>query len=102
MATTPGWCTGLDLVDFPTIAGFETDYPVSTMRQASRRFWRIGLSRPVKVVFMAHRNNLQADALKLVAKKLQPSLAVEGRMSSPRPPGSGSIRARASLDSWRR
>ena len=79
MAATPGWCTGLDLVDFPTIAGFETDYPVSTMRQASRRFWRIGLSRPVKVVFMAYRNNLQADALKLVAKKLQPSLAVEGR-----------------------
>ena len=58
LATTPGWCTGLDLVDFPTIAGFETDYPVSTMRQASRRFWRIGLSRPVKVVFMAYRNNL--------------------------------------------
>ena len=28
---------------------------------------------------MAYRNNLQADALKLVAKKLQPSLAVEGR-----------------------
>ena len=71
--------TGLDLVDFPTIAGFETDYPVSTMRQASRRSWRIGLSRPVKVVLMAYRNNLQADALKLVAKKLQPSLAVEGR-----------------------
>ena len=71
--------TGLDLVDFPTIAGFETDYQVSTMRQASRRSWRIGLSRPVKVVFMAHRNNLQTDALKLVAKKLQPSLAVEGR-----------------------
>ena len=56
LATTPGWCTGLDLVDFPTIAGFETDYPVSTMRQASRRSWRIGLSRPVKVVLMAYRN----------------------------------------------
>ena len=71
--------TGLDLVDFPTIAGFETDYPVSTMRPASRRSWRIGLSRPVKVVLMVYRNNLQADALKLVAKKLQPSLAVAGR-----------------------
>ncbi len=72
--------TGLDLVDFPTIAGFEPDYPVSTMRQASRRSWRIGLSRPVKVVLMAYRNNLQADALKLVAKKLQSSLAVEGEL----------------------
>ena len=53
--------------------------PGPTMRQASRRSWRIGLSRPVKVVLMAYRNNLQADALKLVAKKPQPSLAVEGR-----------------------
>ena len=31
----------------------------------------------MKVVFMAYRNTLQADALKLVAKKLQRSLAVE-------------------------
>ena len=39
--------------------------------------WRIGQKRPVKVVFMAYRNTLQADALKLVAKKLQSPLAVE-------------------------
>ena len=50
------------------------------MRQASRRSWRIGQTRPVKVVFMAYRNTLQADALKLVAKKLQLSLAVEGEL----------------------
>ena len=35
---------------------------------------------PVKVVFMSYRNTLQADALKLVAKKLQSSLAVEGEL----------------------
>ena len=34
--------TGLDLVDFPTIVWFEKDYSVYTMRQASRRSWRIG------------------------------------------------------------
>ena len=50
------------------------------MRQASRRSWRIGQTRPVRVVFMAYRNSLQADALKLVAKKLQSSLAVEGEL----------------------
>ena len=72
--------TGLDLVDFPTIVWFETDYSVYVMRQASRRSWRIGQTRPVKVVFMAYRNTLQADALKLVAKKLQSSLAVEGEL----------------------
>ena len=47
-------------------------------RQASRRSWRIGQTRPVKVVFMSYRNTLQADALKLVARKMQSSLAVEG------------------------
>ncbi len=72
--------TGLDLVDFPTICWGETDYSVYTMRQASRRSWRIGQTRPVKVVFMSYRNSLQADALKLVAKKLQSSLAVEGEL----------------------
>ena len=36
--------------------------------------------RPVKVVFMAYRNSLQADALKLVAQKMQSSLAVEGEL----------------------
>ena len=72
--------TGLDLIDFPTICWYETDYSVYTMRQASRRSWRIGQTRPVRVVFMAHRNSLQADALKLVAKKLQSSLAVEGEL----------------------
>ena len=72
--------TGLDLVDFPTICWQEVDYSTYTMRQASRRSWRIGQRRPVKVVFMAYRNTLQADALKLVAKKLQSSLAVEGEL----------------------
>ncbi len=71
---------GLDVVEFPTICWYETDYSVYTMRQASRRSWRIGQTEPVQVVFMAYRNTLQADALTLVAKKLQSSLAVEGEL----------------------
>ena len=59
---------------------FETDYSVYVSRQASRRSWRIGQTRPVKVVYMSYRNTLQADALKLVAKKLQSSLAIEGEL----------------------
>ena len=55
-------------------------YSVYTIRQASRQSWHIGQTRPVKVVFMAYRNTFQADALKLVAKKLQSSLAVEGEL----------------------
>ncbi len=72
--------TGLDLIDFLTLCWFETDYSVYVSRQASRRSWRIGQTRPVKVVYMAYRNTLQADALKLVAEKMQSSLAVEGEL----------------------
>ena len=50
------------------------------MRQASRRSWRIGQTKPVKVVFMVYENTIQTDALKLVAKKMQSSLAVEGEL----------------------
>ena len=79
--------TGLDLIDFPTIVWDETDYSVYVVRQASRRSWRIGQTRPVKVVFMSYRNTLQADALKLVAKKMQSSLAVEGELPEDGPRG---------------
>ena len=72
--------TGLDLIDFPTLVWFEVDYSVYTMRQASRRSWRIGQRQPVQVVYMAYAGTIQADALQLVAKKLQSSLAVEGEL----------------------
>ena len=104
--------TGLDLVEFPTICWYETDYSVYTMRQASRRSWRIGQTQPVQVVFMAYRNTLQADALQLVAKKLQSSLAVEGELpedglaaygrSRPRPRRCWSTRAGGRLNRWLR
>ena len=48
------------------------------MRHASRRSWRIGQRLPVCVVYFAYRATLQAQALTLVAKKLQASLAIEG------------------------
>ena len=54
--------TGLDLIDFPTLIWYETDYSVYVMRQASRRSWRIGQTRPVKVVFMSYKNTLQAGS----------------------------------------
>ena len=72
--------TGLDLVDFPTICWYECEYSIYTMRQASRRSWRIGQTEPVKVVYMAYRNTLQADALQLIASKMKASLAVEGEL----------------------
>lgn len=72
--------TGLDLIDFPTIVWQEVEYSTYTMRQASRRSWRIGQRRPVRVIYLAYRGTLQAQALTLVARKLQASLAIEGEL----------------------
>ena len=47
------------------IVRFDTNYSVYTMRQASRRSWRIERTEPVQIVFIAYRNTLQADALEL-------------------------------------
>ena len=69
----------MGMVRFPVLHCLGRIGSVCSTRQMSLRFWRIGQKRPAKVVFMAYRNTLQADALKLVAKKLQSSLAVEGR-----------------------
>lgn len=49
--------TGLDLVDFPTIVWHEVEYTVYTMRQASRRSWRIGQRLPVRVVYLAYQGD---------------------------------------------
>jgi len=43
--------TGLDLLEFPTILFHETGYSLHTLRQASRRSWRIGQKHPVEVKF---------------------------------------------------
>jgi len=51
---------------------------VYTLRQASRRSWRIGQAAPVEVNFLVYEGTLQADALGLVAAKTRASLMVEG------------------------
>ena len=72
--------TGLDLIEFPEIIWYQTDYSVYTIRQASRRSWRIGQSEDVQVTFLVYENTLQQQALALMAKKVQASLAVEGEI----------------------
>ena len=72
--------TGLDLVDFPTLVFYQTEYSVYTLRQAARRSLRIGQTRPVRVYFLAYRDTLQEAALGLVAAKARSSLALEGEL----------------------
>ena len=73
--------TGLDLIDFPTIIHYQTGYVLSTLRQSSRRSWRIGQTRPVKVYFLAYEETLQDTSLRLLGDRLEASMAIEGRFS---------------------
>lgn len=73
--------TGLDLYDFPTLIFYETGYSTYTLRQAAKRSWRIGQTKPVKVIFMVYKNTLQYDALTLMSNKLESAMNIEGQFS---------------------
>ena len=73
--------TGLDLYDFPTLIFYETGYSTYTLRQAAKRSWRIGQTKPVKVIFMVYKNTLQYDALTLMGNKLESAMNIEGQFS---------------------
>ena len=80
--------TGLTLFDaagrhnFPTLIFAETGYDLFTLRQASRRSWRIGQKHPCRVYFLYYQATMQARAMALMAQKLDASLALEGQFSA--------------------
>jgi hypothetical protein len=73
--------TGLDLLDFPTILFYECGYSLHTLRQASRRSWRIGQRRPVRVKFLCYEGTMQTSCLRLMGKKLLVALTMEGKFA---------------------
>jgi superfamily II DNA or RNA helicase len=73
--------TGLDLLDFPTIIFYESGYSLHTLRQASRRSWRIGQRRPVRVKFLCNEGTMQTACLRLMGKKLLVALTMEGKFA---------------------
>ena len=73
--------TGLDLIEFPTLIFFQTGYSIYTLRQASRRSWRIGQDQPVKVYYLSYLNTMQETALSLIASKMETALAIEGDLT---------------------
>ena len=74
--------TGLDLWSFPDIFFAETGYSIYTLRQASRRSWRIGQRQNVNVKFFYYTGTMQEACLRLMGKKLLVSLAMEGKFAS--------------------
>lgn len=80
--------TGLDLFDkggrhnFPTICFYESGYNLFTLRQASRRSWRIGQKKDCRVIYLYYERTMQDRAIALMAKKLTAAEALEGKFSS--------------------
>jgi hypothetical protein len=73
--------TGLDLLCHPTLIFYESGYSLHTLRQASRRSWRIGQWQPVRVYYLHYEDTVQTACLRLMGKKLLVSLALEGKFS---------------------
>jgi hypothetical protein len=73
--------TGLDLLAFPTLYFYETGYSLHTLRQASRRSWRIGQRLPVRVKFVTYAGTMQETCLRLMGKKMLVALMMEGKFT---------------------
>ncbi|HXX22120.1 MAG TPA: hypothetical protein VEO19_03095 [Terriglobia bacterium] len=72
----------LDLWAFPGIFFYESGYSIYTLRQASRRSWRIGQRSNVNVKFFYYAGTMQETCPRLMGKKLPVSLAMEGKFAS--------------------
>jgi SNF2 family DNA or RNA helicase len=80
--------TGLDLFDkggnhnFCTLIFYQTGYNLFTLRQASRRSWRIGQEKDFKVVYLYYAGTMQERAMGLMGRKLAAAEAIDGKFSS--------------------
>lgn len=74
--------TGLDLNAFTTLIFYSMGYKLFTLRQASRRSWRINQKAPaVKVYMLYYEDTMQQKCLKLMASKLAVAGLIEGNFS---------------------
>lgn len=74
--------TGLDLLFANSLVFYQSGYSTYVLRQASRRSWRIGQRKPVRVLFLDYANTAQESCLRLMGKKMLVSLAMEGKFSN--------------------
>jgi hypothetical protein len=80
--------TGLDLFDkngnhnFPTLLFYEMGYNSFTLRQASRRSWRIGQTEQCNVFYLYYAGTMQQRAMALMGKKIAAAQALDGKFST--------------------
>jgi hypothetical protein len=70
--------TGLDLVQFATVVFYEIEYSLYTLWQACRRVWRLGQTKPVKVVFAVYNGSMESKALALMGRKMKAAQLLYG------------------------
>ena len=74
--------TGLDLIDFTTLIFYDTGNKLFTLRQASRRSWRINQTFPrIEVYMLYYADTMQHKSIKLMATKLAVAGIIEGGFS---------------------
>jgi len=74
--------TGLDMNAFTTLIFYDTGYKLFTLRQASRRSWRINQTAPrIEVYMLYYQHTMQHKAIKLMASKLAVAGIIEGNFS---------------------
>jgi superfamily II DNA or RNA helicase len=74
--------TGLDLIPFTTLIFYDTGFKLFTLRQASRRSWRINQTYPrIEVFMLYYEDTMQHKAIKLMASKLAVAEIIEGGFS---------------------
>lgn len=71
--------TGLDLNYFTTLIYYNVGYNLFTLRQSSRRSWRINQTAPrIEVYMFYYKGTMQNRAMKLMASKLAAATIIEG------------------------
>ena len=77
--------TGIEMFgpgfNFPTLIWYSTGFKLNTLRQASRRSWRIGQAKACRTVYLYYGDSAQSTAIGVMASKLVAAEAIEGKFS---------------------
>jgi hypothetical protein len=68
--------------NFSSIVFYQTGYNLFTLRQASRRAWRIGQSKDCRVYYLHYAGTMQHRAMQLMARKMAAAMALDGELSA--------------------
>ncbi len=72
--------TGLDLLPWPTIIYHQLSYDINTVRQSSRRAWRVGQTRECRTYYLVAEGTQQMAQFQSCLEKRAHALMTEGRL----------------------